>query len=312
MILTVTMNAAIDKTYIVDSNIPGKVQRVKECRFTPGGKGLNVARVLHAAGEDVLATGLTGGHAGAWVEENLNIQNVTCEFEHVSGETRTCINVIEPDGRQTEFLEPGFTVSADELASFERRFFALASKCDVVTLSGSVPIGVDKAVYARMIKVCQGLNIPVLLDSSGTLLAEGIRAKPSLIKPNLDELSSLAGTCSIGNIQHIAAAAKGLHDDGIGTVVVSMGAEGSVTASRSGVFRTVSPHIDVQNATGCGDSMMAGLAIGYLRKWDICRTLTLATAIAAASAMEAGTGYVNMKNAENLMGSIVVAPIPCS
>jgi tagatose 6-phosphate kinase len=309
MILTVTMNAAIDKTYIVDSNIPGQVQRVHECRFTPGGKGLNVARILRAAGEDVLATGLTGGHAGAWVEENLKLQRVACDFEHICGETRTCINIIEPDGRQTEFLEPGFAVNAEGLAAFERRFLALAEKCDVVTLSGSVPRGVDTGIYGRLISVCRSLGKRVLLDSSGALLDEGIRAKPMLIKPNLDELSILAGVSAIRDIQHIAAAAKELQAGGIDAVVVSMGAEGSVTASADGVFRTVPPHIKVQNATGCGDSMMAGLAIGYLRAWDIRRSLTLATAMAAASAMEAGTGYVDMNNAEELLKSVTIIPI---
>ena len=106
MIVTITMNAAIDKMYAVERNEPGEVLRVRECVATPGGKGLNVARVIAAMGERSLATGLLGGHSGRWVQEALTSQGIAHDFEHVPGETRTCINIVEPNGRQTEFLEP--------------------------------------------------------------------------------------------------------------------------------------------------------------------------------------------------------------
>src|SRR5512136_1536201 len=112
MILTVTLNVSIDRAYRVDELKPGDVMRVRECICTAGGKGLNVIRVAKIAGADVLATGFTGGHAGAFVREQLDQNGIPNDFVAVKGETRSCINIIEAKtGRQTEFLEPGFTVT---------------------------------------------------------------------------------------------------------------------------------------------------------------------------------------------------------
>ena len=304
MIVTVTMNAAIDKMYSVARNQPGEVLRVRECVATPGGKGLNVARVIASMGESSLATGLVGGHSGRWVLEALDAQGIAHDFEHVAGETRTCINIVEEDGRQTEFLEPGFEVSGEGLERFMQRYAGLLGRCDMVTISGSVPRGVPTDAYARMVEAARRANVPVLLDSSSALLAAGVKARPTLIKPNMDEIAQLLGRPV--SPDDAPAAARALHEGGIDYVVISMGKRGSLMVCAQGAFRATPPRIEAVSATGCGDSMIAGLAIALLRGYEPERMLRYATAVSAANALEKGTGCVVREKAEALLEGVQV------
>ena len=305
MIVTITMNAAIDKMYAVERNEPGEVLRVRECVATPGGKGLNVARVIAAMGERSLATGLLGGHSGRWVQEALTSQGIAHDFEHVPGETRTCINIVEPNGRQTEFLEPGFEVGEAELAAFERRLERLMGECDIATISGSVPRGVPVDCYACIVAMARRMGKPVLLDSSGALLKSGVEALPTLIKPNTDEIAQLLGhkVTADGALE----AARALHGRGIAYVVISMGKLGSLMVCDAGAFKATPPHIEAVSATGCGDSMIAGLAISLLRGYAPEEMLRYATAVSAANALEKGTGCVVRSKAEALLGEVCIA-----
>lgn len=307
MIGTITMNVAIDKAYVIKcENTPGEVMRVAECNYTPGGKGLNVARVVKAVGEEVLASGIIGGHAGQWVQEALVEAQVACDFEHVNGETRTCINIIEPGGRQTEFLEPGLTVEPAELERFVERFEKIVDKCDVITISGSAPRGVDETLYPRLVAICKAKGKPVLLDTSGKLLIEGVKSLPTLVKPNADEIRQLLGKADMDlkDFPAIAEAAVELHKTGIDYVAVSLGSDGCIVACDEGVLRAYPPKITPVNVTGCGDSMIAGFAAGFARGWDIEKTLAFATAVSAANALELGTGCVVPEKVEKLLAEV--------
>ena len=156
MILTVTLNAAIDKRYVVEGYQVGEVNRVKECTYTPGGKGLNVSKPASIAGAEVVATGFVGGHAGNYIE-----------LYHLAEESRSCINIWdEVNHVQTEFLEPGFTVSEEEFKGFEKHFTELVKKADVVAMSGSVPKGLDGTAYQRLVRICKEAGKKVILDTS--------------------------------------------------------------------------------------------------------------------------------------------------
>ena len=301
------MNVAIDKAYVVKcENTPGEVMRVSECQYTPGGKGLNVARAAKAVGEDVLAGGIIGGHAGQWVQEALMQAQVACDFEHVEGETRSCINIIEPSGRQTEFLEPGLSVEPESLEKFVARFEKIADKCDVITISGSVPRGVDEKLYPRLVEICKSKGKPVLLDTSGKLLIEGVKALPTLIKPNADEIRQLLNKSDMDlkDFSAIAEAAVELHKTGIPYVAVSLGGDGCIVACEEGVIRAYPPKITPVSTTGCGDSMIAGFAAGFAHGWDIERTLAFATAVSAANALELGTGCVDPEKVKMLIKEV--------
>ena len=194
MILTVTMNPSIDTRYQLDKLVIDDVNRVTPEK-TAGGKGLNVSRVLLQLGDDVLATGLLGGHMGAYMAELMDADGVKNDFVPIAGETRICLNILH-EGNQTELLESGPQIVPAELEAFTAKFAELAAKADVVTLSGSLPRGVDAGYYAELVKIAEEAGAKVLLDTSGASLEAALEsdAKPELVKPNLTEINGLLGT----------------------------------------------------------------------------------------------------------------------
>ena len=309
MILTVTLNAAIDKRYVVEGYQVGEVNRVKECAYTPGGKGLNVSKPASIAGAEVVATGFVGGHAGNYIEDALKPFGIKSEFYHLEEESRSCINIWdEANKTQTEFLEPGFTLAEEDFRGFEKKFTELVKDADVVSMSGSVPKGLDGTAYQRLVKIVKEAGKPVILDTSGKLLEMGIEAAPTMIKPNIDEIRMLTGK-KCDNIQDIIDAAKEIHAKGVEIVAVSLGADGSLAVGNEGIFRALVPRINAVNTVGCGDSMIAGFALGLSRRLSLPETMKLASAISAAAAMREETGFFVMEDMEKLLPQIEVTKL---
>lgn len=306
MILTVTFNAAIDKRYVVENYTVGAVNRVKACDYVAGGKGLNVSKTAVIAGAQVLATGFVGGHAGAYITEAVERQGVAADFVRVKGESRSCINIFDPVNKtQTEFLEPGVVVSEEELRAFYLKFDALLPKCDVVAMSGSVPKGVGADCYPTLVELAKRAGKKVIADTSGALLAEVIKAKPHMVKPNIDEICLLTGR-KISDRAKLIEAGIALRESGIERVVISLGADGSLMFVEEGVYQAVVPRIDAVNTVGCGDCMTAGFAVGFERGMTPQEALLFASAASAASAMREETGYFEKADMEALYGQIEI------
>ncbi|MED9881104.1 1-phosphofructokinase [Blautia sp.] len=309
MILTVTLNAAIDKRYVVEDYQEGQVNRVKECSYVPGGKGLNVSKPASIYGAEVVATGFVGGHAGNYIEDSLKPFGIKSEFYHVEAESRSCINIWdEVKHVQTEFLEPGFTLTEKDFDGFEQKFRTLVKDAKIVAMSGSVPKGLDGTAYQRLVRIVKEAGKPVILDTSGQLLEMGIQAAPTLIKPNIDEIRMLTGkTCD--DINDIIEAAKEIHRNGVEIVAVSLGADGSLVVGEEGTFRAEVPKIDAVNTVGCGDAMIAGFAIGMEEGLSIPEMLRKASAVSAAAAMREETGFFCMEDMENLLPEIKITKL---
>lgn len=309
MILTVTLNAAIDKRYVVEEFKVGEVNRVKECVYVPGGKGLNVAKPIAITGADVVATGFVGGNAGRYIEESLKEYRVRSAFYHLQQESRSCINIWdEKNSVQTEFLEPGFCVSAKELEGFTEKFRELVRDADVVAMSGSVPKGLDETSYPKLIQIVKESGKKVILDTSGRLLEAGIRACPTMIKPNMDEIRMLTGK-ECRDINEIVEAARAIHQRGVEIVAVSLGAEGSLVVCESGVYRAIVPRIPAVNTVGCGDSMIAGFCLGLAEGLDMAEMLREASAISAASALCEETGKFHLEDKERILSRVEIQVI---
>lgn len=306
MILTVTMNAAIDKRYVVKCFEEGQVNRVTICTYTPGGKGLNVSKPASIAGAEVVATGFVGGHAGDYIVDSLKNFGIKSEFYHMNEESRSCINIWNEEKReQTEFLEPGFTVSEEDFDKFLEKFEKLIVQADVVAISGSLPKGLDGTAYQRMVKAVKDAGKKVILDTSGNLLEMGIKAKPTMVKPNIDEIRMLTGS-HCDTREELVEAAQKIHSAGIEVVVISLGGEGSVLVCDNGVYRAVVPKIDAVNTVGCGDSMIAGFALGFENNLPIEETLKLASAISAAAALREETGFFVKEDMERILPDIKI------
>ncbi len=306
MVLTVTLNAAIDKRYVVENYQVGEVNRVKECAFVAGGKGLNVSKTARIAGADVLATGFVGGHAGAYIIEAVEKQDVKTDFIQVKGESRSCINIYDSVNKtQTEFLEPGVVVSEEEQRAFYLKFGELIEKCDVVAMSGSVPKGVGTDMYPRLVQMAKTAGKKVIVDTSGALLDEVVKAKPNMIKPNIDEIRLLTGK-PISDREELIEAGMELQKSGIERVVISLGADGSLMFVDEGVYQAIVPRIDAVNTVGCGDCMTAGFAIGFEKGMAPEEALRFASATSAASAMREETGYFVKEDMEALFNKIEI------
>jgi len=309
MILTITLNASIDKRYVTKGAKQGEVNRVLQCEYTPGGKGLNVSKVLRISGADVLAGGFTGGYAGGYIEDKLKEKGINCDFYHVPGESRSCINIWDLETKQqTEYLEPGFEVSPADVNGFLDKYKKQAEEVSLISISGSVPRGVKNDIYKELVDIAISSGKKVILDTSGELLEQGIKAKPTLIKPNTDEIKMLTGKDCLDTDTLIEAAIR-IHEDGVAYVVISMGGDGSLLVSKDGVFQAIIPKIQAENTVGCGDAMIAGFALGLSQELREEELLKKASAISAASAMSIKTGFYEPEIMKDIYKDIIIKKI---
>ncbi len=288
-VLTVTLNAAIDKRYDVPQVMVGEVQRVTRVLASAGGKGLNVSRSALLCGQSVVATGFVAGFAGQFVTSQVVAAGIRDEFVRVAGETRTCINIIDSGGLSTEFLEPGVTVTPDDLSELIRRFTELLPGVDAVTLSGSAPTGCPLDVYVPLVRAAVASGRPVLLDTSGGLLAASLTSGPTVVKPNREELAALVGT-ALHSREDVLAAARTVCEQGPEWVVVSLGARGAVAVSRERAVHVGAPRVTALNPVGCGDVLVGGLATGLASGLDVAASLLLGVRVSAAAAAHPETG----------------------
>ncbi len=310
MIVTVTLNAAIDKRYVVNNFTEGAVNRVLQCEYTPGGKGLNVSKTLKILEATVWATGLVGGFAGDYIAAEVEKLGIENKFFSIAGESRSCINIWDEEKKiQTEFLEPGLTVGTSEQEEFLAYFTEIIIKAEIVTISGSVPKGIPQDYYNRMVEIVKSQHKKVILDTSGSLLEAGIKAKPTMIKPNIDEIRMLTGK-KCDELGEIVAAAKQLHQGaGIEVVVVSLGGEGALMTCESGVYQALVPKVAAVNTVGCGDAMIAGFAYAFSKGMAPVEALKMASSVSTASAMCDKTGFFLLEDQQKLVSEIQVKRI---
>jgi 1-phosphofructokinase family hexose kinase len=297
VIVVVCLNPALDVTHHVDAVDWGGVNRPRAVRARPGGKGLNVARTLHALGVDVLVLGLAGGITGAGVEAALRERCVPAAFTPVAGETRRTFSVVD-DSSVTAFYEAGPAVSEEEFAGFRRGYERALEEATAVVLSGSLPPGLAAGTYAALIETAVAAAVPAVLDTHGEALRRGAAAGPAIVKPNLTELAALAGPAASSalappadgpaNLATVAAAAGQLR--GAQAVVVTLGPDGLLAATGGGCWRARAPAAVAGNATGAGDAVAAALAHGLVlgRPWDERLRHAAALGAAAAAAPVAG------------------------
>lgn len=306
MILTVTLNAAIDKRYVINDFKIDEVNRATECAYFAGGKGLNVSRTATIAGADVLATGFVGGHAGEYILEELTKQGIRSDFVKVEGESRSCLNIYDAINKtQTEILEPGVTISTDDLELFIKKYDSILTNCNVVAISGSVPKGLGTDVYPALVKLAKEKGKKVICDTSGALLEEVIKHGPSMIKPNADEIKMLTGKDADSEAELIEAGREFVKS-GVEQVIISLGASGSLLIREDVVLKASVPRIDAVNTVGCGDCMTAGFAMAFEQNMTPEDSLRHASAMSCAAAMTEETGFLRMEDYNRIYNQIVI------
>lgn len=303
MILTVTLNFCVDVTYDVDEIELGETVRVKQVWRHAGGKGMNVARVLHALGHDVVVCGFAGGFSGAAARAELREAGLRDQTVEIADESRITIMVVEPDGRATGFSEPGATISGTEWAALIGRCRTLLQRADAAVFSGSVPPGVPVDCYAQLVAAARAAGVPSLLDADGEELMAGVAAQPEIVKINAAELR--------GVLPHagVIEGARQLVSRGVGTAAISRGVEGIVCVGRGGDLEAVPPSELRGNPTGAGDAASAALIAGELSQTPWPERLADAVALSAAAVCTAQAGQFDADVYERLRSEVKAAPL---
>ena len=304
MIYTVTLNPALDKTVEIPSLTIDSVNRITTLRTDPGGKGINVSKVIDKLGRKSIATGILGGDTGHNILSSLEKMELESDFLFVEGETRTNLKIIDPVSKtNTDITEPGVTVSEEILNQLKDKLLKKLNADDIVILSGSLPKGAPQNTYNVWVKDCKEAGAKVFLDADGPLLAEGIKAGPYLIKPNNHELSGLMGQ-ELTTPQELTEAARGLMKYGIEKVIVSMGGDGALYVTKDYVYYAEGLKVPVGSTVGAGDSVVAALAVAEEAGMTPEETVALSTATGAANVMCSGTQAAEYSVIETLIPKV--------
>ncbi|OIO54092.1 MAG: 1-phosphofructokinase [Alphaproteobacteria bacterium CG_4_10_14_0_2_um_filter_63_37] len=310
MIITVTPNPTIDKYLQIDRLQPGHAHQVRTTHRDPGGKGVNVSRVLTRLGVQTLATGFAGDYRGELLKIFLNREGVANHFVPIKEVTRLNLYVMESDGTETVFKEPSPHVEAEHwlrLVSVLDHYFDQAR---FVVVAGSLPVGVSNQQLLDLLEHLRLRGVSVVLDARGGELKAGVGARPFLIKPNRFEAEELLGHPIADNRDELAQAAQRLRTLGPQSVLLSDGKAGAVLANAQGTWWATPPTIEVASTIGAGDSMVAGFLTALLEGADGTQALRLATAAGAATARAAGTELGQGAEIRALQEQVVVESMP--
>jgi tagatose 6-phosphate kinase len=294
VILTVTLNAALDVTYQVPALRIGAAHRPSAVATRAGGKGINVARVLKALGHETMVSGLVGGQTGAAIRADVMVAGLREALFEMAGPSRRTVTIVS-DGAATAINEPGPPVSISDWADFVGGYHQLAARASVVVLSGSLPPNLPDDAYAQLIRAT---STPTVLDTSGPALLAGLAARPDVVKPNAAELVETTG------LTDPVAAARTLLDRGAGAVVASLGAAGMLAVTPAGRWRAAPPEPLRGNPTGAGDAGVAALAAGFALDWPA--RLAEAVAVSAAAVPCPLAGDIDLDTCRRLRPAITV------
>ena len=309
MILTVTLNAAIDRTVAVPNFRLGRRHRAVESRTVAGGKGINVARALSLLGRPVIATGFVGGPTGARVLEQLREESVLTDFTRIASETRINLAVIDPtSGDQTEINERGPAVSPEEVKRLFERIGYLAGGARICVLAGSVPPGAGDDLYARLVADLSRRGVTVVLDAEGEAMLAGVRAGASMVTPNEREAEELVGQ-EFSDRSDLAHGLAELVRLGAAEAAITR-PEGCVaTVGEGSERRLLEVHtepLEAVSTVGSGDAFLAGYVAARYEERSPEDCLAYAVACGAESTQHFGAGTVDRNQVERLLGEVAV------
>lgn len=306
MIITVTMNPAIDKTVEIDSLVEGGLNRIKKVEYDAGGKGINVSKTIRELGGHSIATGFLGGNNGKTIASVLKDKGIDSDFIWVDGETRTNTKVFEENGALTELNEPGPVITEEQIRALMEKLLGYAGIDTLFVLSGSIPAGVPKDTYARIIREVHKKGSKVLLDADGELFRLGVEAAPDMIKPNRVELEEYAGMDYRASEEALLKIAEKFREKGIGTIAVSMGKSGAMFLLEDTAAKCPALNVKAHSTVGAGDAMVAGLAYAWDEKLPADEKIRLCIAVSAGAVTTIGTKPPAKELVEELKKQVTV------
>jgi 6-phosphofructokinase 2 len=309
LIATITLNPSLDQHITVDGLVLDGTNRWSRLHRYAGGKGIDVSRAIHEMGGKTIAYGFIGGPVGRAVEILLDEEEVPFNFTPIHRETRTNFIITDSKtGRQTRIDAPGPHITKDEYDRFQRKMLRISPGPDLVVVGGSLPPGVPNNVYYSIIMEAKKFGVRAILDSEGQWLAEGIKARPYLIKPNVREAEGLLGR-ALADEDAVIEAALDIVDMGVEVAVISRGEDGIIAATSQEVIKAVPPPVKVKSAVGAGDCTIAGLALKLANEEPLFRACRLAVALGTAAVLTPGTELARRADVEEVLPQVKVKRI---
>lgn len=304
MIYTVTLNPAIDKTVEIPSFIVDTVNRIARIQEDPGGKGINVSKVIERLGGDSEAYAVLGGDTGEKLRRMLSGCRFTLESIWTDRATRTNTKVVDPVlHTNTDINEPGGCPDVRALEELRRSLETKLKEGDILVLSGSVPPGVNRGIYGDLARMGRERGARVFLDADGPLFCEGVEAVPFLVKPNRYEMERYFGR-PIETEEEILEAGREFLQKGISVALISLGGEGAVMCSGGGWIRAEGLSVPVVSTVGAGDSMVAAFAYALDRGMGFERAFRLSVAAGSAAVTCSGSQAPDAGLVRELYGQV--------
>ena len=292
MIVTLTLNPAIDKTARIGALYPRALNRLGRVERDAGGKGVNVSKMLAALGQDSVACGFAAGQTGQAVVETLRAWpggRIAPDFVAIPGETRTNLKLIEPDGALTELNEPGPAAGPEHIEALTKTLLGYAGPDVLFVLAGSIGPGVPPDIYRTLTERLHAAGAKVLADADGALFAHALAAAPDVVKPNAFELCQYFGIETCEGLPELAAMGRALTRRGVGLVCISMGGQGACFVRQDAAWYAPALPVTPASTVGAGDAMLAGVACGLDRGLPLADCLRLGMAAGAAACTTPGT-----------------------
>lgn len=304
MIATVTLNPSLDKTIYVDQLVLDDTNRAQRFRFDPGGKGLNISRVLWELGQPSVLFGFLGGDSGKRVEKYLSDEGLECDFNWTNGETRENLILTTGGTQQTKISLPGPYIREDELHRLKRKIAGRSREFELIALSGSIPPGIGKDIYRELGEEAKQRGDRVVLDADGEALAEGLKARPFMIKPNLHELQRLLGR-ELPTESSIQSALDELLEAGmVELIILTQGGGPIIAATRKERWRGTPPPIELRSTVGAGDSLIGGFLYQYFQSGSLELALRWGIAAGSACASSMGTELAHLGDIQRLLPEV--------
>ena len=306
MIITVTMNPAIDKTAQLEQLERGSLNRLKNVIMDVGGKGINVSKTVKELGGKSIATGFIGGSGGNLIEKVLREQGIKSDFVEIKNEIRTNMKVLEESGFVTELNEPGPVVSGEELDQLTQKLIGYAKEDTLFIMAGSIPNGISKTVYRDLIQKVKGKGAKVFLDADGEVFIHSLKAVPDYIKPNRAELEEYFHMDYRADEKELVKMGKQLIERGIRMAAISLGQMGALFLTKDKVIKCPGLKVEAHSTVGAGDAMVAALSFGLDQGLDLTECARLGLAASAGAVTTKGTKPPKRELVDELMKKVEV------
>ncbi len=303
MIVTVTLNPMLDKTVYVDSISRGRIQRADRVSTVVGGKGVNVARQLLTWQCASTATGFLGGEIGTMIERMLAEEGIAQSFLRVDGMTREGVTYVEHDLTMTSVFEPPHEVTRGEADALSHHLTSLFKGAEWMIFSGSSPWRVTDDIYPVGVAAARRHGVRTVLDSYGETFSRGVVLGPDIVKPNREEFEQTFGV-TLQSEQDIIAGLQRMIGVGVKLAMITDGPRACYAATAGATWKITPPQVRLVDATGSGDSLIAGLVFGGTQKWEIERQLVFGIAAGAANARRRSVADVPREEVESLISDV--------